>query len=59
MIIDEGIDDQKDESLLAQMRPSMNMKKPQKNLNFYLLWLLRYDYHKFVPVHALIVIDAH
>ena len=30
MIIDEGINDQKDESLLAQMRPSMHMKQPKK-----------------------------
>ena len=30
MLIDEGIDDQQDESLLAQMRASMNMKQPKK-----------------------------
>ena len=29
MLIDQGIDDQQDESLLAQMRPSMNMKQPK------------------------------
>ena len=30
IVIDEGIDDQQDESLLVQMRPGMNTKQPKK-----------------------------
>ena len=36
----------------------MNTKQPKK-LHLSLLWLLRYDFHTFVSVHALMVIDAH
>ena len=32
---------------------SVWIRGSQKNLNFYLLYLLRYDVHKFVPVHGI------